>query len=118
MANANDGNYILFHTDCTVISNNFRLSEADERKIAEIDTMMRLSPEQLRMYEPRVKYLLLRANDFLVSQNGQPELDASIPLARLLRAGAVLPDGFELIGTIRLERDGKSEVYARAFVLN
>lgn len=118
LANANDGNYLLFHTDCTVISNNFRLTEADERKIAEIDTMMRLSPEQLLDYEPRVKYLLLRRNDFLVNRNGQLELDNSIPLARLLRARAVPPDGFESIGTIRLERDGESEVYARAFVLN
>ena len=34
LANANDGNYLLFHTECSVISNNFRLTSEDERKIA------------------------------------------------------------------------------------
>ena len=118
LANANDGNYLLFHTECSVISNNFRLTSDDELKIAQIDAMMRLSPDALRAYQPNVKYLLLRVNDFIVERDRSIEIDRSVPLARLLLANSELPDGFELIQTIRLERDGKTEIYAKAFAVH
>lgn len=117
LANANDGNYLLFHTDCSVISNNFRLTSEDEIKIGQIDEMMRLSPEALRAYQPDVKYLLLRVNDFIVEGRSGIEIDRSAPLASLLVSNSEPPDGFELIQTIRLERDGNSEIYARAFAI-
>jgi len=118
LANANDGNYLLFHTECSVISNNFRLTSDDELKIAQIDAMMRLSPDALRAYQPDVKYLLLRVNDFIVEGDRGIEIDRSVPLARLLLSNSELPDGFELIQTIRLERDGKTEIYAKAFAVH
>ena len=118
LANANDGNYLLFHTECSVISNNFRLTSEDELKIGQIDEMMRLSPEAIRAYQPDVKYLLLRVNDFIVEIDGRIEIDRSAPLARLLVSNSVPPDGFELIQTIRLERNGQSEIYAKAFAVH
>ena len=118
LANANDGNYLLFHTECSVISNNFRLTSEDERKIDQIETMMRLSPEALREYQPDVKYLLLRTNDFIVERDGKLEIDRSSPLARVLLSSSEPPDGFELIQTILLERDGGSEIYAKAFAVH
>ena len=117
LANANDGNYLLFHTECSVISNNFRLTSADERKIEQIETMMRLSPDELREYQPSVKYLLLRTNDFIIERDGRLEIDRSAPLARVLLSNSEPPDGFELVQTILLEGDGKAEVYAKAFAL-
>jgi len=118
LANANDGNYLLFHTDCSVISNNFRLTAEDERKIAQIEAMMRLSPDALREHQPDVKYLLLRTNDFIIERNGRLEIDRSSPLASVLYSGSEPPDGFELIQTIFLERNGESEIYAKAFALH
>ena len=118
LANANDGNYLLFHTECSVISNNFRLTSDDELKIAQIDEMMRLSPEELRAYQPDVKYLLLRVNDFIIEGDRGIEIDRSVPLVRLLLSNSELPDGFELIQSIRLERDGKTEIYAKAFAVH
>ena len=118
LANANDGNYLLFHTECSVISNNFRLTSEDERKIDQIETMMRLSPEALREYQPDVKYLLLRTNDFIVERDGKLEIDRSSPLARVLLSSSEPPDGFELIQTILLERDGGPEIYAKAFAVH
>ena len=118
LANANDGNYLLFHTDCSVISNNFRLTAADERKIAEIDAMLSLTPEELRAYQPEVAYVLLRVTDFVVERNGRVELDRSRPLANLLPPDAPLPDGFELIRTVRWQRNGVDEVYAKVFALH
>jgi asparagine N-glycosylation enzyme membrane subunit Stt3 len=117
LANANDGNYLLFHTECSVISNNFRLTSADERKIEQIETMMRLSPDELREYQPSVKYLLLRTNDFIIERDGRLEIDRGAPLARVLLSNSEPPDGFELVQTILLEKDGKAEVYAKAFAL-
>jgi hypothetical protein len=118
LANANDGNYLLFHTECSVISNNFRLTSDDELKIAQIDEMMRLSLDALRAYQPDVKYLLLRVNDFIIETDRGIEIDRSAPLARLLVSDSEPPDGFELIRTIRLESNGKSEIYAKAFALH
>lgn len=118
LANANDGNYLLFHTECSVISNNFRLTSEDERKIAQIGTMMRLSPDALREYQPDVRYLLLRTSDFIVERDGRLEIDRSPPLARVLLSSSEPPDGFELIQTILLERNGEPEVYAKAFALH
>jgi len=118
LANANDGNYVLFHTECSVISNNFRLTSEDERKIAQIETMMRLSPDALREYQPDVRYLLLRTSDFIIERDGRLEIDRSAPLARVLLSSSEPPDGFELIQTILLERNGGSEVYAKAFALH
>ena len=118
LANANDGNYILFHTECSVISNNFRLTSDDEIKIAQIDEMMRLSPAALRAYQPDVKYLLLRVNDFIIENDRGLEIDQSVPLARLLNSNSELPEGFELLRTIYLERNGNDEIYAKAFALH
>ena len=117
LAHPNDGNYLLFHTDCSVISNNFRLTAADEQKIAEIGEMMRLSPQALRDYDPDVKYLLLRTTDFTIERNGRIEIDRSTPLARALFSVSEPPEGLELIRTVWLERDGRREVYAKAFAL-
>lgn len=117
LAHPNDGNYLLFHTECSVISNNFRLTSADERKIAQIKEMMRLSPDALRDYQPDVKYLVLRTTDFTIERDGRIEIDRTAPLARMLMSFAEPPDGFELIRTIWLERAGKREIYAKAFAL-
>ena len=80
--------------------------------------MMRLSPDALREYQPDVKYLLLRTNDFIIERDGRLEIDRSSPLAGVLMSSSEPPDGFELIRTILLERDGKSEIYAKAFALH
>lgn len=118
LADEHDGNYLLFHTECSVISNNFILTLEDERKIEQIGDMMRLSPDALREFEPDVKYVLLRAKDFLVVRDGKIEIASNAPLGTALLSDAELPDGFELIRTIWVPRDGKPELYARAFVVN
>ncbi|MEM7430730.1 MAG: hypothetical protein AAF351_02205 [Pseudomonadota bacterium] len=117
LANANDGNYILFHTECSLISNNFRVNAADEKKINEIAAMMKLPPADLRKYQPSVKYLLLRTSDFTVVRDGQRRVDTSIPLARMLVSDSPPPEGYELLQSVTLERNGRSEVYAKAYAV-
>ena len=118
LADQNDGNYLLFHTDCSVISNNFMLRPEDERKIEEIGAMMRLSPDALRQYQPDVSYLMLRAKDFIIERDGKIEIASSSPLANALLTDSEPPDGFELIRAIWLPRDGELEIYAKAFAVH
>ena len=118
LAHENDGNYLLFHTDCSVISNNFMLTEKDESKIEQIGEMMRLSPDALREYQPDVKYLLLRVQDFIVERDGRIEIDSNAPLGSALLTDSEPPEGFELIRTIWLEQNGQPVIYARAFAVH
>ena len=118
LAHENDGNYLLFHTDCSVISNNFMLTQKDERKIEQIGTMMRLSPDALREFQPDVKYLLLRVQNFIVTRDGKIEIDSSSHLGSALLSDSVPPEGFELIRTIWLEQNGQPVIYARAYAVH
>jgi hypothetical protein len=47
LASADDGSAILFHSECSVIANNFILRPEDEAHINEIDPLMGLSPEEV-----------------------------------------------------------------------
>jgi hypothetical protein len=118
LAHENDGNYLLFHTECSVISNNFMLTQKDEQKIEQIEEMMRLSPDALRKYQPDVKYLLLRVQDFIVERDGKIEIDSNAPLGSALLTDSEPPEGFELIRTIWLEQDGQPVIYAKAFAVH
>jgi len=118
LAHENDGNYLLFHTECSVISNNFMLTQKDESKIEQIGEMMRLSPDALREYQPDVKYLLLRVQDFIVERDGKIEIDRNAPLGGALLTDSAPPEGFELIRTIWLDQDGQRVIYAKAFAVH
>jgi len=63
-----DGNYFLFHTECSVISNNFMLTQMDERKI-EIDRNAPLGSALLLDVEPPEGFELIRT--VWLEQNGQ-----------------------------------------------
>lgn len=118
LADKHDGNYLLFHTDCSVISNNFMLTAEDVRRVEQFGEMLRLTPEALRSQYPEVKYILLRAWDFYVLNNGRVEVGAGYPLVSALLADGELPEGFELIGSVSVQRDGEPLLYARAFAVN
>lgn len=64
-----------------------------------------------------MKYLLLRANDFVIERDGRFEIDRSISVARVPLSNSEPPDGFKLVQTILMEGNGKAEVYAKAFAL-
>ena len=53
------GNYIRYHTDCSVVANNFLLTRQHEEKIAELDDLLGLEIEELAAHRPDIKYLLL-----------------------------------------------------------
>jgi hypothetical protein len=116
LANTNDGSAILFHSDCSVISNNFILRAQDKTHIDEIDRLMRLTGEEIRAQRRDVKYLLLRGRDFIIVRDGVAYFDTENPIAKQFFIDAAPPPGFALVNTIRL-RDGNGDevTYAKLF---
>ena len=118
LADKHDGNYLLFHTDCSVISNNFMLTDEDVRRVEQFGEMMRLTPEKLRAQYPDVRYVLLRAWDFYEMRNGEIAVADGYPLVAALLSEGEPPEGFELIRSISVESEGQPLLYAKAFALS
>ncbi len=121
LADHNDGNYILYHTDCSVISNNFILSPEDDAKIGEISALMHMSPEAIRDGHPQIRYVMLRANDFFANPQFSRDLAANSPVASaLLTENARGADGYELLETTRMlyPDSEEPEIYARIFKIS
>ena len=114
LANHDDGNSLLFHTDCSVIANNFILREEDEKKIAEISQLMMLTPEQLRETRPDIRYLFLRAKSFSIFVEGREQIATSNAIGAALLTDAKPPEGFTLIREIQKSLDDASP-YARLY---
>jgi len=114
LAGADDGSAIVFHSDCSVIANNFILRQADKALIAEIDRLMHLSPAELREARPDVKYLFVRRTDFTVRDDNGARLNGS-PMAEQLLVEGAPPEGYTLIGTIQGQAQGAAGIYARLY---
>ena len=83
LASTDDGNGVLYHSDCSVIANNFVLRPEDARHIDEITRLMQLDPAEIRRQRPDIKYLLLRTGDFMERKGDafvgqQPNRDATV----------------------------------------
>jgi hypothetical protein len=117
LATSDDGSPILFHSDCSVIANNFILRPEDKAHLDEIGRLLELTPAQIVEQRPDIKYLLVRTRDFSFFQNGELYLAASKPIAAQMILNDVAPAGFELVETIlqRTGQDGPSLVYARLY---
>jgi hypothetical protein len=117
LASTDDGNAILFHSDCSVIANNFILRAEDEKHIDEISRLMRLTGEEIRAQRPDVKYLLLRTRDFSVIRDGVAHVVAENPVARQFLIDTLPPPGFALVKAVRRPPDekGNEDVYAKLF---
>jgi hypothetical protein len=119
LANSNDGSAVLFHTECSVIANNFILRPPDEAHIGEIVRLFRLPPEEIVKQRPDVKYFLVRARDFLVpTADGELVLGPDNAVAQQLLTNNEPPPGFELLKTVLLKagpNEGDVAVFARLF---
>jgi hypothetical protein len=117
LASADDGNSILFHSDCSVIANNFILRQSDKEHIDEVDRLMRLTPAEIRAERPDVKYVFVRAQDFSLFDGEFGYLVADNAIAKELLIDEAPPEGYTLIKTIqrRHGEDGPTGIYARLF---
>ena len=72
LAENNFGHVLRYHTDCSVIANNFLMTPQHEAKVDEMFSYFDLSPEELLAQKPaEMKYLFIRLARFLkIDENG------------------------------------------------
>ncbi len=116
LASPDDGSAILFHSECSVIANNFILRAPDKAHIDEVRRLMQLTPAEIRAERPDVKYLFVRLRDFSVIQ-GNVAYVLDTPIAKQLFLAESPPEGYALIKTIRRQigEDGEAGTYARLY---
>ncbi len=70
LADNDAGHFIRYYTDCSVISNNFLLTQQHADKIELSDYLLSLHADELPTKAPYVRYVLLRPVQILPSENG------------------------------------------------
>jgi len=116
-----DGHYIRYHTDCSVIANNFIMSPQHEEKILEVDRKLQLDPEQFLQQVTDVDYVFVRMfGSFEEGPNGiQPSpieriVSRNSPLFLGLTFGDDIPSEYQLIDEIPVG-GGRDFAFARVF---
>ena len=121
LANNDDGSAILYHSDCSVIANNFFLDAEDEIRINTVTMLMRSDPEWLLSTETPIRYLLMRRDNFMVGSGDDRHLDTSNRLVSdIWLKGDEPPEGFELVSTVYLRwtEDDEPIPHARLYRLH
>ena len=116
-----DGHPIRYHTECSVIVNNFLMTPFHQQKILEADRYFQMSPKQFLLEAPHVRYLFVRM--FGIFRNGPSGIEATplqiikannAPLFNELTFSQTLPDEFLLIDEVRVD-DDRDFAFARIF---
>jgi hypothetical protein len=118
LASSDDGSGLLFHTECSVIANNFILTRADEYHINEIWRLLQLPPEEIVKERPDIKYVLLRARDFLRVVGDGVALPEDNAVAQQLLTDRGPPPSFELLKTVLLDLgpgEADKAIFARLY---
>jgi hypothetical protein len=124
LASNNDGHYIRFHTDCSVIATNFLVTRQDETALTETQRLLSLTPAGLLADGAPVRYVLARGQAMLMTGPGgalsfadqattarfTPRLASEL----LFADQASLGPRFRLIAELRLDGPG-AYPYARLF---
>ena len=116
-----DGHPIRYHTDCSVVTNNFLITPFHRRKVAEADRYLAMTPEQLVEAAPHVRYVFVRMLEIyeVRPDHVRPRPPAEVmrfnaPLFNALTFGDALPAEFRLIDELRID-DGRDFAYVRIF---
>jgi hypothetical protein len=117
LASSDDGSAILFHSECSVIANNFILRQPDKAHIDEVKRLMALSPAEIRSQRPDVKYVFVRAFDVSKKNGDTLGLTTDVPIAKELFLDETPPPGYTLIKTVQVAigEGGPAGVYARLY---
>jgi hypothetical protein len=109
LAEPGDGHLIRYFTDCSVISNNFRLTPLDVAKVDESLALIGLPLDALLATAPQVKYVVAR----LVAPNESPD---PVLFRQLLAVDAPARDDVrELVALQVTTEDGKQQKFLGAF---
>ena len=102
LASNDDGSPILFHTECSVISNNFIMRAEDEIALDQITNLMQSTPQAIIEHNPEIKYVFLRAIDFALPTqfDGAINIDPRSAVGAQLLGKGELPAGFENVHSV------------------
>lgn len=124
LAYNDDGHRVRYHTDCSVVANNFLLTPQHGEKILELQTLLRKSPEELVEDAPHIDYVFARLyNVMQPGPNGyvptpkEYVIAANEPLMNALTMRDDLPPNYELITEISYSSDAEFP-FARVFRIN
>jgi hypothetical protein len=109
LADATAGHYIRYFTDCSVIANNFLLTQQQFDKVDEVDRLFTLPAAEVPKHAPYAKYVLVRAMSIKRQANGEYSFgffgDATPTLATqlLLQPQQATPPGYRLLDEVNFE---------------
>lgn len=109
LADNNAGHYIRYFSDCSVIANNFLLTQQQFEKVDEVNRLFELPAEELTKQAPFVKYVLVRAGKIVPKENDRFSYEffgarpAGSSAALLLASARSLPPQFELIYEVSMQ---------------
>ena len=120
LALADDGHPIRYHTDCSVIVNNFLMTPLHLEKLQEVDAYLHMSPQEI-VDNTDIRYLFVRLNEvFFSGPDGVQATPIDLikshnsPLFFELAFTQEMPAGYRLIGELRVE-DERDFAFARIF---
>jgi hypothetical protein len=125
LSSLDDGNYIRYHTDCSIIANNFLLTPQHEAKAREVQALLALPAAELSRRAPDVRYLLVRRNTLFRAKpaggiefvaDGDPESDPPLVNELLATPPEHLPPGFRLLQELAFEKPHHAP-FARLFAV-
>ena len=116
-----DGHPVRFHTDCSVISNNFLLTKQHGEKLIFADVLLQSDPSDLTRLAPYVDYVLVHIYSIYTTTDAGAvatpinELKTlNPPLFYELAIEKNVPPNFELVAELRVE-DERDIPYAQVY---
>jgi len=107
LAYSDDGHRIRYHTNCSVIANNFLLTPQHKEKTVRLQGLLKLSPEELIDAAPNVEYIFARLYNVMRPGVGGLEptpkaqvVESKEPLMVALTMSNKLPENYELIAEL------------------
>ena len=102
----------------SVIANNFILTPSDEQHISKVWRLFQLPPEEIVKERPDIKYVLVRAKDFIAVAGNTAQLSKSNAVAQQLLTDREPPPNFQLLRTVMLKAgpdDTEGAIFARLY---
>jgi hypothetical protein len=118
LANHDFGHYISYHTDCSVISDNFIITRQHEAKLRQTRELLAASSSALLRQAPWVRYVLVERRDRLGVDRCFPACAANAGLRHeLLENSAPANPALQQLGEIQAAVDGVTQPLARLYVV-
>ena len=118
LAESNDGHPIRYHSECSVIADNFITTPQHADKLRLAEALLAGSAAEVVRQAPYVRYILVRRADNVLDHTRLCGLECpeNAGLRReLLTQGRSAPDGLRLLHEFQVQRAGRAEPFAKIF---